>query len=576
MIAGDISGWMKAVLRCLLAAALICVLIVPGLRVRADPVQPLAVARHGMVVSGEALATRIGVEILKRGGNAIDAAVAVGFALAVTLPDAGNLGGGGFMLLHLAGSGESVALDYRETAPAAASEHMFVNSSGAVDTDRARFSHLSAGVPGTVAGLSYALEHYGSLSLEEVMVPAIRLAEEGYPVSAALAELLHKDAAHLRRSPASRQIFMRGDGTPYKAGERLLQPDLAWSLGQVAAQGPKAFYGGAVGHRIVTDMARHGGLITLDDLKQYRPVLRVPVRGHYRGHEIIAMPPPSSGGVHLIQMLNILEGYPIARLGHNSASTLHLMAEAMKRAYGDRSRYLGDPDYFPVPVRGLTSRAYANVLRQGIHRERVTPVDGPGNPVPHESAETTHFTVVDSAGNIVTNTYTLNFRFGSGIVAAGTGILLNNEMDDFSARAGVPNAYGLLGGQANAIAAGRRPLSSMTPVIVMRRGQPVLATGSPGGSRIITTVLQVVMNVIDHGMSIAAATAAPRVHHQWRPDKLQVEEGLSAISVARLKKIGHRIIRTAPMGVANSVMWTDMGLQGVADLRRRDGLPKGY
>ncbi len=571
MTAKDIFGGLKHLFAPLLLVSSL---------VSAEPVgrdePPLVVAPHGMVVSGEALATRVGVNILRRGGNAIDAAVAVGFALAVTLPDAGNLGGGGFMLLHLAGNGESIALDYRETAPAAASEHMFVDNSGAVDIQRARFSHLSAGVPGTVAGLAYALAHYGSLSLKDVMAPAIRLAEEGYPVSGALAELLLKDVRHLGRSAASRHIFLHEDASPYKAGERLRQPDLAWSLRQIAAQGPKAFYGGAVGQRIVADMMRHGGLISLNDLKQYRPLLRTPVRGHYRGHEIIAMPPPSSGGVHLIQMLNMLEGYPIARLGHNNGPTLHLMTEVMKRAYADRSRYLGDPDFSPVPVRGLISSAYADVLRQAIDPEHATPVDGPGNPIPYESAETTHFTVVDRAGNIVTNTYTLNFRFGSGIVSAGTGILLNNEMDDFSARAGVPNAYGLVGGRANAIAPGKRPLSSMTPVIVFRDGRPVLATGSPGGSRIITTVLQMLMNVIDHGMNIAAATAASRMHHQWRPDKLWVETGLSSAAAKFLKKKGHRLISAAPMGVANSVMWTDEGLQGVADLRRRGGLAQGY
>ncbi len=564
----------------LFAAALTLLLLVSSVGVLAEPAgreaPPRVVARHGMVVSGEALATRVGVDILRRGGNAIDAAVAVGFALAVTLPDAGNLGGGGFMLLHLADSGESIALDYREAAPKAASEHMFVDKSGAVDAKRARFSHLSAGVPGTVAGLSYALEHYGSLSLQEVIAPAIRLAEAGYPVSGALAELLQKDAAHLGRSAASREIFLRDVGSPYKAGERLVQTDLAWSLRQIATQGMQAFYGGAVGRRLVADMARHGGLMTLNDLKQYRPLPRTPVQGHYRGHEIIAMPPPSSGGVHLIQMLNILEGYPIARLGHNTADTIHLMAEAMKRAYADRSLYLGDPDYFAVPVKGLISRPYADKLRQSIDPERVTPVEGPGNPIPYESAETTHFTVVDRAGNIVSNTYTLNFRFGSGIVAAGTGILLNNEMDDFSARAGVANAYGLLGGRANAIAPGKRPLSSMTPVIVMRAGKPVLATGSPGGSRIISTVLQILMNVIDHGMNIVAATAAPRVHHQWRPDELRVETGLNPAATANLKKMGHHLMQTIPMGVANSVMWIEEGLQGSADSRRPDGLAEGY
>jgi len=535
-------------------------------------------ARQGMVSSQEATATRIGVDVLKGGGNAVDAAVAIGFALAVTLPRAGNLGGGGFMLVHDASEGETVAIDYRETAPAAATRDMFLDEQGEVSKKRSRSSHLSVGVPGTVAGLVLALERYGTLSLPEVIQPALELARGGIVVDEDLASSLAARRARLARNEAAARIFLRPDGTAPRAGDRLMQHDLAWSLEQIAEHGEGAFYRGEIAKKIAADMAANEGLVTREDLAAYRAVVREPVRGTYRGYEILSMPPPSSGGVHLVQILNVLEGYPIGFLGHNAADTIHLMAEAMKLAYADRSEHLGDPAFWPVPVTGLTSKAYAAHLRSRISLRRARPSSAikPGDPAPYESEETTHFSVMDAAGNVVSNTYTINFGYGSGIVAAGTGILLNNEMDDFSAKPGVPNAYGLIGGEANAVAGGKRPLSSMTPTVVLRDGMPFLATGSPGGSRIITTTVQVIMNVIDHGMNLAEATAAPRVHHQWLPDELRVEEGISADTLDLLSARGHEVVTRNAMGSTQSVMRVEEGFLGAADPRRRGALALGY
>ncbi|MDX1513234.1 MAG: gamma-glutamyltransferase, partial [Gammaproteobacteria bacterium] len=404
-------------------------------------------APNGMVATQEALATRVGVSILEQGGNAVDAAVAVGFSLAVTLPRAGNLGGGGFMLIHLAESGETIALDYRETAPAASTRDMFLDPDGEVDENLARFSRYSAGVPGTVAGLTAALSRYGTLPLNKVIAPAIELAEQGIEVTPDLAASLASARKRLLRNPAAARIFLHPNGTPHRAGERLVQKDLAWSLRRIAKKGAGAFYRGEIAERIAADMRKHGGPMTARDLAGYRPVLRPPVKGTYRGYEIHSMPPPSSGGVHLVQILNLLEEFPLAFLGHNSADGIHLMTESMKLAYADRSEHLGDPAFWPVPVRGLTSKRYADQLRRQIRLDRARPSEAikPGKPLPYESNETTHFSVMDRHGNAVSNTYTINFSYGSGIVAEGTGILLNNEMDDFSAKPGVPNAYGLIG-----------------------------------------------------------------------------------------------------------------------------------
>jgi gamma-glutamyltranspeptidase/glutathione hydrolase len=534
--------------------------------------------RDGMVATQEATATGIGIEILKQGGNAIDAGVAIGFALAVTLPRAGNLGGGGFMLVHRAETGETVAIDYREMAPAAASRDMYLDDKGEVDSRRSRFSYLSVGVPGTVAGLALALERFGTWSLAEVIAPAIELAETGITVSRDLAADLEQRRKRLAAWPESMRVFFKPDGAAYAAGETLVQDDLAWSLREISEHGPTAFYEGAIAEKIAADMAANGGLITLADLKDYKAVLREPVRGTYRGYEIRSMPPPSSGGVHLVQILNILEGYPIGFLGHNGADTIHLMAEAMKLAYADRSEHLGDPEFWKVPVAGLTAKAYAAALGARIDRHRARPASEikPGDPAPYESTETTHFVVMDAAGNVASNTYTINFSYGTGIVAAGTGILLNNEMDDFSAKPGVPNAYGLIGGDANAVGPMKRPLSSMTPTIVLQDGRPFLATGSPGGSRIITTTLQILMNVIDHGMNVAAATHAPRVHHQWLPDELRVEAGLSPDTVGLLTAKGHRVVVKSAMGSTQTIMRTADGFLGASDPRRPGALTLGY
>lgn len=502
------------------------------------------VGEKGMVVSQEQLASAVGASILDKGGNAIDAAVATGFALAVTLPQAGNLGGGGFMLLHLADSQQTVAIDYREMAPAAASRDLFLDANGEVDKDLSRFSYLSAGVPGTVAGLLYAQKKYGKLTRSDVLAPAIKLAEQGILVSHPLAFSLRRAQARLSKWPASKKYYFKADGSPMAAGERWRQPDLTRTLKRIAKDGRQGFYGGKVADLIVTDMQRNGGLITHSDLAKYRVVERVPVTGSFREYSIAAMPPPSSGGVHLIQILNILEGWNLLELGHNSAAYLHRLIESMRRAYADRSEYLGDPDFAPVPVDRLIDKTYAARLRDGIDLDKATPSADirPGLTVPGESPQTTHFSVWDDDGNVVSNTYTINFSYGSGIAVAGAGFLLNNEMDDFSAKPGAPNAYGLLGGSANAIAPGKRPLSSMTPVIVFKAGRPLVTTGSPGGSTIINTVLQMVLNTLEFEMNIAEAAAAPRIHHQWQPDKVFVEAGISRDTLQLLELKGHQVV----------------------------------
>jgi gamma-glutamyltranspeptidase/glutathione hydrolase len=542
-------------------------------------VQPV-VAPHGMVASQEAQATRIGVDILKRGGNAVDAAVAVGFALAVTLPRAGNIGGGGFMLVHLAGQQKTIAIDYRETAPAAATRTMFLDDKGEADPKKSRDSGLAIGVPGTVAGLATAHRDYGSgrLTLAQLMEPAITLARRGLTVDDDLADNLPTAQKRLGAWPSSAKIFLRPDGTPWRRGDLLLQTDLAQTLEGIARNGPAAFYTGPVAEKIVAAVRGAGGGMTLDDLKSYKAVIREPVTGSYRGYQIASMPPPSSGGVHVIEILNTLEGYPLGALGQNSAETIHLMAEAMKPAYADRSEYLGDPDFLKVPVTALTSKRYAESLRQAISATtaRAARDIKPGVLAPYESDQTTHFSVVDAEGNAVANTYTLNFSYGVGLVAEGTGVLLNNELDDFAAKPGAPNGFGLLGGDANAPGPNKRPLSSMSPTFVFKDGRLVLATGSPGGSRIITTVVQIISNVIDHGMTIAEATEAPRVHHQWFPDELRVERGLSIDTIRILESKGHKVSVQPAMGSTQSIQLTPQGLAAAADQRQRGTLASGY
>ena len=536
-------------------------------------------SKNGMVSSQEAYATQAGLEVLKEGGNAIDAAVTVGFTLAVTLPRAGNLGGGGFMLVHLAKEQQTLALDYREKAPLAATSDMFLDAVGEVEPEKSRYSYLSIGVPGTVAGLTMALEKYGTISLERALKPAIELAEQGFPVSEDLHNSLIQAQERMQASPASMAIFYKPGGIPYEVGEILVQKDLANSLRLIAREGSQAFYQGEIAEAIAADMTAQGGLITKADLVAYQPVIREPIRGTYRGYEVYSMPPPSSGGIHLVQMLNILEGFPIRELGHNTAQTIHLMAETMKLAYADRSKFLGDTDFVSVPIAGLISKNYASELRRRINVNQATNSQkiAPGNPNQLvESNDTTHYSVMDKYGNAVANTYTLNFSYGSHRTAAGTGILLNNEMDDFSAKPGVPNALGLIGGEFNGIEPEKRMLSSMTPTIVMQKGKPYLVTGSPGGGRIITTVLQILLNVIDHKMNIATATNAVRVHHQWLPDELRVEQGLNGDTIGLLRKKGHQISVQDAMGSTQSIMYVGNSFEGASDPRRVGALTLGY
>ena len=526
---------------------------------------------NGMVSSQNAHATEVGAQVLADGGNAVDAAVAVGFALAVTLPRAGNLGGGGFMLVHDAGSGETVAIDYREEAPRRAARDMFLDADGNVDKDRARFSHWSAGVPGTVAGLWRAHQDYGRLPWKRVVDPAVRLAREGFEVTYDLAGLLAARKERMCRFEAACRYFYKPGGVPYEPGERFVQPDLADTLEAIASDGPDAFYRGDIAAKIVAEMEKHGGLIDARSLAGYEPVVRDPARGTYRGYEVLTMPPPSSGGIHIVQMLNILENFPVADFGAGSADAVHVLAETARLAYADRGQHLGDPDFYDVPAEWLMSKTYAKELAATIDMKKARPSSevAPGVAPAPESPDTTHFSVIDSDGNVVSNTTTLNFSFGSGIAVPGAGFLLNNEMDDFSAKAGVPNAYGLIGHEANEIASGKRPLSSMTPTIVLDDGKAWFATGSPGGSRIITTVLQMIVNVIDHGMNIAEAEAAPRMHHQWLPDVLQLESGFSPDTIRILEARGHDIAATQwSMGSLQTVAWKDGVFRGSSDPRR--------
>jgi gamma-glutamyltranspeptidase/glutathione hydrolase len=543
------------------------------------PHQPVA-AKGGMVVAEEARATRIGVDILARGGNAVDAAVAVGFALAVTLPSAGNLGGGGFMLARLAQENKIVAIDYRETAPAAAKVDIFLDRRGEADPKKSREEGLAVGVPGTVSGLAFAHQKYGSgkFTLAELIAPAIKLAREGIFVDAEFAVSLAKSKPILERWPSTAAIFLRTDGSLPRENELLVQRDLADTLAEVAEQGPRAFYEGRIAEQIAASVQAAGGIMTREDLARYQAVERAPVAGNYRGYDIFSMPPPSAGGVHLIQILNILEGYDLSVLGPASIQGSHLMVEAMKLAYADRARFLGDPEFVRVPVAGLLSSAYAAELRRRIEPERALRAEEltGSNPAAYEGDHTTHYSVIDRDGNAVANTYTLNLRYGTGLVAEGTGVLLNDELDDFAAKPGAPNAFGLVGGSANAPGSGKKPLSSMAPTIVLKNGKLFLVTGSPGGSRIITTLVNVLVNLIDYRMNLAEATAAPRIHHEWLPDEVRVEPGVRPDIVSVLESRGNRVVRSEPWGSANSIMVTKDGLLGVADPRSRGALAAGF
>jgi gamma-glutamyltranspeptidase / glutathione hydrolase len=568
------------------SAALVLFCLVPAVAF-ADPViSPLAtarpvVARHGMVVTQEAAASRVGLDILKRGGNAVDAAVAIGFALAVTLPRAGNLGGGGFMLIHRADLNQTIAIDYRETAPAATTKGVFLDANGEADPFKSRYSGLAIGVPGTVAGLELAWRKYGSgkFSFADLIAPAIALARKGLTVDDDVADSLPLAAAALGRRPSSARIYLRPDGRVPQAGDHIALDDLAATLETIAANGAAGFYSGPVAQKIVEAVNAASGRMTIEDLANYRAVERQPVRGTYRGYDVVSMPPPSSGGAHIIEILNILEGFPLAAQGLNSAASVHELAEAEKLAYADRAAWLGDPDFVKIPLAGLTSKTYAEHLRALIAPDRSRPAADirPGKPERYESDQTTHFSVVDSDGNAVANTYTLNLPYGSGLVAEGTGVLLNNELDDFAAKPGAANVYGLLGGDANAPGPMKRPLSSMSPTLVLKGGKLLIATGSPGGSTIISTVLQVILNVIDHGLNVAEAENAPRAHDQLWPDELRIERGISPDTILLLEAMGHKVVLRNAMGSANTIVRTPDGeLEGASDLRQRGTLAVGY
>jgi gamma-glutamyltranspeptidase/glutathione hydrolase len=535
-------------------------------------------ARHGMVVAQEARAARVGLEILRRGGNAVDAAVATGFALAVTYPRAGNIGGGGYMVIHLANRKIDTTIDYRETAPAGITRDSFLDDNGEADPQKSRDSALAIGVPGTVAGLALAHAKYGSgrFSLAALIAPAIALARNGIPIEDDVADSLPRARERLARWPASAKLFIKGDGSMLAPGDMLVQRDLATTLIAIARNGPRGFYEGPVAAKLVAAVRDAGGVMNADDLKSYRPIEHAPIRGSYRGYELVSMPPSSSGGVILTEILNILEGFP--DLGADEARRAHLMVEAMKLAYADRATFLGDPAQVQAPIERLLSKSYAAELRTRIDPERARPAADirPALPAPREGNNTTHFSVVDRFGNAVSNTTTLNFSYGLGLIAEGTGVLLNNELDDFAAKPGAPNAFGLLGGEANAPGPGKRPLSSMTPTIVLKDGKPFLVTGSPGGSRIITIVLQVISNVIDRRLPIVDAVSEPRLHDQWMPDQVFVEPGFSRDLISALRARGDTVVEGMPAGSANSILVMPEGLLGAADKRTRGALAAGY
>lgn len=531
----------------------------------------------GMVASRSVLASQVGADILAAGGNAIDAAVAVGFALAVTYPSAGNLGGGGFMVIHLA-DGTVTTNDHRERAPLLASKDMFLDKKGSVIKGLSTQSHLAVGVPGTVDGLLAVLEKYGTLTRAAVIQPAIDLAENGFALDRDLAGQLSRRLKSFAPYAASMDVYSNS-GKPWLVGEVFKQTDLAATLKRIKKHGRDGFYTGKTADLIVAEMTRNEGLISHQDLATYRSVWREPIRGTYRGFDIVSMPPPSSGGVLLVQMLNMLETLDIQASGFGSAATVHAIIEAERRAYADRAEHLGDTDYYPVPVHELISKNYAKMRFADFdpHKASLSSDIGAGE-IPYESPDTTHASIMDAAGNAVAYTTTLNLSFGTKMIAPGTGVLLNNEMDDFSAKENVANFYGLLGRRANAIEPGKRMLSSMTPTIVLKDGKPHLVTGSPGGSTIITTTLQVVINVIDHGMDVSDAVASPRFHHQWQPDRVVIEQrGLSPDTLSLLREMGHKEMVPVPgflgrgIGDANSVMRTKKGIVGVADPRNAGG-----
>mgnify|MGYP001329089096 FL=1 len=531
------------------------------------------ISSDGVVVTQHYLATEIGENILAQGGNAYDAAIAVGFALAVVLPRAGNIGGGGFMVIYDEDSNDTYAIDYREKAPAASFRDMYLDENGEFDILKSTFGYNAIGVPGTVHGFWSVHQRFGSLPWADLIHPAIILAERGFVMSDYMAQTLNNYSEKMSYYDETRNIFLRN--YPNLKDSRLIQNDLAKTLKRIQKDGLNGFYSGETALLIAADMKENGGLITEQDLLDYRSIWRDPIKGTYRGRTIVTMPPPSSGGIHLIQMLNILENFELGSYEHNSYQYVSLLSETMKYAYADRSEYLGDPDFFEVPISKIIAKEYAKIISASIEELGVLPSSkiNPGMYINPESNETTHFSIADRFGNVISNTYTINSAFGSGVTIKGTGILMNNEMDDFSGQPGVPNQFGLLGGIANEIEPAKRPLSSMTPTIVFDNDEPFLAIGSPGGSRIITAVLQIILNVIDFEQSLEEATDSKRVHHQWYPDDIDIEETYNQIN--ELMDLGYKIDIIDTATCTQSIMIDDGEFIGVSDLRRPDSLALG-
>jgi len=523
---------------------------------------PAVEAKNGMVVTSQHLASQVGVDILKLGGNAIDAAVAVGYAQAVVNPCCGNIGGGGFMTVHLA-DGTDTFINFRETAPAAASANMYLDAEGNVKKGASLYGYLAAGVPGTVRGMETARQKYGKLSREQVMGPAIKLAREGFVLTRADTDILDTTVARFKQDPESAKIFLRPDGTALQPGDRLVQSDLANTLEAIAKDGPDAFYKGKIPQAVEAAAKQGGGILTATDFANYKVTETPPITCSYRGYKFVSAPPPSSGGVTLCEILNVVEGYDLKSMGFNSAAAIHTLTEAMRHAYMDRNTYLGDPEFIKNPIDRLVSKSYAEEIRKKIVADKATPSENvqPGME-PHEKPETTHYSIVDHDGNAVSTTYTVNGRFGAVVIAPGTGFFLNDEMDDFTVKVGEKNLYGLVQGTANSIAPGKRPLSSMSPTLVTKDNKIFMVLGSPGGSRIITITLQTALNVIDHGMAPQEAVDAPRIHHQWLPDEVYYEQrGVSADTLKLLGGMGYKMVEQTPWGAAELIL---VGLPGAA------------
>lgn len=526
---------------------------------------PAVEAKHGMVVTSQYLASQVGTDILKMGGNAVDAAVAVGYAQAVVNPCCGNIGGGGFMTIHLA-DGTDTFINFRETAPAAASADMYLDKEGKVTKDASLYGYLAAGVPGTVLGMDSAQKKYGKLTRQQVMAPAIKLAREGFVLTRADTDILDTTVKRFRQDPESARIFLRKDGEALQPGDRLVQADLAETLSAISEQGPDAFYQGKIPQAVEAAAKKGGGILTAADFANYKITETAPITCSYRGYKFVSSPPPSSGGVTLCETLNVLEGYDLKSMGFNSAAYIHTLTEAMRHAYMDRNTFLGDPEFVKNPIDRLLSKSYAADIRKQIVANKATPsVEVQPGMQPHEKPETTHYSIVDNEGNAVSTTYTVNGRFGAVVIAPGTGFFLNDEMDDFTVKIGEQNLYGLVQGATNSIAPGKRPLSSMSPTLVTKDGKTFMVLGSPGGSRIITITLQTALNVIDHGMAPQEAVDAPRIHHQWLPDEVYYEQrGVSADSLNLLKTMGYKMVEQNPWGAAELILVGLAGVEGVS------------